>query len=70
MGPSPGAPADEIRAARIIADVHADLANPDCWQVAIGIMDHDTDRDPPTGSLAWRWHAGWLARHIWQSEGK
>lgn len=55
----------EIRAAEIIAGVMTNIEITD-WQIAIGMAAHDADNDPPTGGLAWMWHAGWLARAMWR----
>lgn len=60
----------ERHAATIIADVMANVEHVTDWQVAIGMAAHDADNDPPTGGLAWMWHAGWLARHIWKEHGR
>ena len=66
LGPVADAPLDELEAAAMIADVLTNVEHIGTWQAAIGIAAYDDDSDPPTGCIAWMWHAGWLARHIWK----
>lgn len=66
LGPASPPPPEEIEAATILADVYANVEHITDWQIAIGMAAYDADNDPPTGGLAWMWHAGWLARHVWK----
>ena len=68
LGPASPPPPEEIEAATILADVYANVEHITVWQIAIGMAAYDADNDPPTGGLAWMWHAGWLARHMWKEQ--
>lgn len=68
LGPSNDDPIEvstEIRAAMHLAEANHQLGWSSTWEEALGVAAFDMDNDPPSGDLAWLWHAGWLTRAAW-----